>query len=345
MGSSNRKKKEKLKDFQKPKLKVGKTKPKAANFTNTSFKSKAIVVATQSLHTSAPSVSYLFTHHLTLLKHHSSATRRESLSYLTTHLPNALAYASSKTSTSSNGVPPMSAIISALTPLMLDTSQLVRTHLLALFKLLPTSQVAMYIPKILLFVNSATTHITEEIRADSTKFLQWAIGVDPEGAFGGGGWGASLRGIAGCLGWNGAGVKAVVPKGKEMKVVMAHLEVLKYVLEKGLGSFDAEEEMEGVRGIWGDAEVYRLPDRSNTYAYLNLFGAPPASSGGGEFATGEPEDVDARRRYLTDGQGKNILALLSMGLASLKKDGGEVGRTAGKVLSYLLEMVEDKAVE
>jgi pre-rRNA-processing protein IPI1 len=40
MGSSNRKKKEKLKDFQKPKLKVGKTKPKAANFTNTSFKSK-----------------------------------------------------------------------------------------------------------------------------------------------------------------------------------------------------------------------------------------------------------------------------------------------------------------
>lgn len=61
MGSSTRKKKEKKKDFQvcisvalvlfqrvicltrglqKPKLKVGKTKPKASNFTDTSFQSK-----------------------------------------------------------------------------------------------------------------------------------------------------------------------------------------------------------------------------------------------------------------------------------------------------------------
>ena len=40
MGSSTKKKKEKQKDFQKPKLKVGKTKAKPANFTDTSFKSK-----------------------------------------------------------------------------------------------------------------------------------------------------------------------------------------------------------------------------------------------------------------------------------------------------------------
>ena len=40
MGSSAKRKKEKKKDFQKPKLKVGKTKPKAANFTDTSFQAK-----------------------------------------------------------------------------------------------------------------------------------------------------------------------------------------------------------------------------------------------------------------------------------------------------------------
>lgn len=40
MGSSSKKKKEKQKDFQKPKLKVGKAKPKADNFTDTSFKAK-----------------------------------------------------------------------------------------------------------------------------------------------------------------------------------------------------------------------------------------------------------------------------------------------------------------
>lgn len=40
MGSSAKRKKEKKKDFQKVKLKVGKTKAKADNFTNTSFKAK-----------------------------------------------------------------------------------------------------------------------------------------------------------------------------------------------------------------------------------------------------------------------------------------------------------------
>lgn len=50
MGSSTKKKKEKKKDFQKPKLKVGKAKAKPANFTDTSFKSKGsttVVAANQ----------------------------------------------------------------------------------------------------------------------------------------------------------------------------------------------------------------------------------------------------------------------------------------------------------
>ena len=40
MGSSVRKKNEKRKDFQRPKLKVGKARPKPDNFTDTSFKAK-----------------------------------------------------------------------------------------------------------------------------------------------------------------------------------------------------------------------------------------------------------------------------------------------------------------
>lgn len=255
----------------------------------------------------------------------------------------------------------MSTIVTALTPLMLDTSQLVRTHLLALLKILPCEQVAMYIPKILLFVNSATTHITEDIRADSTKFLEWAIGVDREGAFGGGGWGNSLRGIAGCLGWTGGGVKAVVPKGKETKIVLQHLGTLKAVLEAGLASCGNEEQDgKGVRGLGllhGSSEAYMIPNKSNVYAYLNLFSTPSANiSGGGSGGigtagsgsmamVGEPEDMDSRRRYLKDGPGKGALAVLKIGLSSLKKDGGEVGRVAGKVLAYLDEMLEEKVVE
>jgi hypothetical protein len=40
MGSSVKKKRDKKRDFQKPKLKVGKSRPKADNFTDTSFKAK-----------------------------------------------------------------------------------------------------------------------------------------------------------------------------------------------------------------------------------------------------------------------------------------------------------------
>jgi pre-rRNA-processing protein IPI1 len=40
MAKSSKAKKEKKQDFRKPKLKVGKTKAKAANFTDTSFKAK-----------------------------------------------------------------------------------------------------------------------------------------------------------------------------------------------------------------------------------------------------------------------------------------------------------------
>ena len=47
MAKGGRKKKEKRKDFQKVKLKVGKKKPQAENFTVTTFKSQAIHIQEQ----------------------------------------------------------------------------------------------------------------------------------------------------------------------------------------------------------------------------------------------------------------------------------------------------------
>jgi pre-rRNA-processing protein IPI1 len=43
MAKSTRAKKEKKKDFQKAKLKVGKAKPKASNITDVSFKAKCMI--------------------------------------------------------------------------------------------------------------------------------------------------------------------------------------------------------------------------------------------------------------------------------------------------------------
>jgi pre-rRNA-processing protein IPI1 len=47
MGKSAKAKKEKKKDFQKAKLKVGKTKPKASNATDTSFKARCKITNTE----------------------------------------------------------------------------------------------------------------------------------------------------------------------------------------------------------------------------------------------------------------------------------------------------------
>lgn len=44
MGSSAKRKAEKKKDFQKPKLKVGKAAAKPSNFTDTSFRAKCMLI-------------------------------------------------------------------------------------------------------------------------------------------------------------------------------------------------------------------------------------------------------------------------------------------------------------
>ncbi|RMZ74365.1 pre-rrna-processing ipi1 [Pyrenophora seminiperda CCB06] len=81
--SSKKKKESKKKDFQKPKLKVGKARPKAANTTDTSFRAKSIALKQQALSTTAPTLEAQCAHHLGLLNHKSDTQRKESLAFLT----------------------------------------------------------------------------------------------------------------------------------------------------------------------------------------------------------------------------------------------------------------------
>ncbi|RPA96425.1 hypothetical protein L873DRAFT_1694498 [Choiromyces venosus 120613-1] len=358
MGASAKRKKEKQKDFQKPKLKVGKAKAKPDNFTNTSFKSKAITLATQSLHTSAPSTSYLFTHHLSLLTHHNASTRKESLSYLKTHLPTALSTTTSNPNAISS-LPTTSSLISSLLPLILDPAASVRAQLLTLLSHLPQTHIALHTRKILLFVNSAMTHISSEIRADSPKFLDWLVGACGEDVFSAGGWGVCLRGLCGCLGFagaggSGAGGKAssiVLPKVQDVKIALPHLSVLTKVLEAGLvGRVDVEGQEDGRRrrpdGLHVSYEAHKLPSRSNAYASLGLFEPLGAVSKDGVLQEAEPEDRVSRMRYLTGGgSGRAVFDSLTAGLGRLKKDGGEVGRAAGKALAVLDAASKEDLVE
>lgn len=164
---------EKRKDFSKTKLKVGKTKQVPANQTDTSFRSKAIVLPKQSV-TREVGVKEARTlqHFLGLVTHKSGDTRRDAMQQMTAHL-------ASHPPTVSTTLTPL---MKALCPMMIDDTTAVRKLVLELFRtvLLETRGVRRealnsHTQLVLLYIASAMTHIAPSIRADSTKFLGWAM--------------------------------------------------------------------------------------------------------------------------------------------------------------------------
>ncbi|KAF3911634.1 hypothetical protein AA313_de0201789 [Arthrobotrys entomopaga] len=353
MGSSSKKKKEKQKDFAKPKLKVGKTKPKADNHTSTSFKSKAIVVGHQSLNTAAPTLQTQLKHNLTLLNHHAYNTRRDSLAHIASVL------------SSSAPNPPISysILLPALAPLILDSAAPVRTQLLTLLTnltkpkdlrqdaIIPVDAVRMHTPLFLLYIHSAMTHISTDIRGDSTNFLSWLLDVVGEDAVRGAkGWGKTLKCWMVLLGWESGksdpGIRTSTIEfsdpGKNKKASQQHLTVLKKFLSVGMLENELQFSHYDVR--MADllrphqyTESYLMPKTSNIYAHLSLFATSGVTENvNEEDAEGSAEDFDSRRRIVKNVFEGNIRAGLHMRL----QEGGEIGRLAGGLLKTL-----DKALK
>ncbi|CCG82088.1 Pre-rRNA-processing protein ipi1 [Taphrina deformans PYCC 5710] len=161
---------EKRKDFAKTKLKVGKSRQLPANHTDTSFRSKAVVLPKQSV-TQEANVKELQTlsHLLALLSHKSGDTRKDALQQLTAHL--------------AANPPRLSTIVTpvmkALCPLIIDDTTSVRKQLLeilnSVLSKLPRQTLNTHVRLLLLYVSSAMTHISPSIRADSTKYLDWTM--------------------------------------------------------------------------------------------------------------------------------------------------------------------------
>lgn len=167
---SKKKKLEKKKDFQKAKLKVGKTARKPDNYTNTSFVAKSISLPNQSVAKKASTSNgpVDLSHHIALTKHHSAQTRKEVLLFIENHLP-------------SN--PSMyKQIITATVPLITDQSQSVRLGLVSLIRACATKQVGLlelHMRSIVLYLVSAMTHIQPDIRATSTSLLGLLVEMAP----------------------------------------------------------------------------------------------------------------------------------------------------------------------
>ncbi|GAB7352591.1 hypothetical protein MBLNU459_g2972t1 [Dothideomycetes sp. NU459] len=330
MGSSARKKKDKKKDFQKPKLKVGKTAPKASNFTDTSFRAKSIVLSQQSLTTSAPSASAQFSQQLSLVTSKSDSQRRDAVAYLTNTISERRA---------GEDLPlPVATILPKVQPLILDGSKSVRENLVKLLRSLPGAEVASQIDQLLLYVRAGMTHLAADIRSSSLDVLELLLQVgDEELVSCAGGWLKTLNCFMSLLGWQNVEKQgkwsshrvASGKPGSESKPLVRQLSVLAVFLEAGF-----RQEHDGNRGAKEAAQMFpvsgreplMLYTRSNPFRSLNLFGAPRDAE------SNMYDDAEARKRAFEE----QALAAVLRGISEAKKEGGEVGRAAAGVEKVLV---------
>ncbi|KAN0073562.1 Rix1 complex component involved in 60S ribosome maturation domain containing protein [Elaphomyces granulatus] len=331
MGSSQKKKREKQKDFLKSKLKVGKSRPKASNYTDTSFRSKAIVINQQSLKTDAPSTSTQFSHHISLLSSKSDVQRRESLAHLTTAI--------ASRPVDSPLPQPVSLILPSVLPLFLDGSNAVRSQLLKLLRTFPTADVEGHISQILPYIRAGMTHLAVDIRVSAVEVLSWLVSaVGPEVVSCAGGWVKTLNCFLSLLGWHteesakwSANRISFGKHGTEGKLTTKALQALADFLLAGIGRRNDSDKYSPTTLPWIfplDSAVYHtIPSKTSLYDYLNLFGQP-------RDAEGEMyEHHEDRYRIFRD----LFLKPIERGVENARKEGGDVGRASAALAKVLTE--------
>ncbi|KAG7662684.1 IPI1 [[Candida] subhashii] len=357
---SKRKRQEKAKDFVKTKLRVGKTAAKPDNYTDTSFVAKTISLPNQSISTRSTTTKTATTtnksqdvdlsHHLSLTKHHSSTTRKEVLNYIENHLPsNPSSYKQILTST---------------IPLILDESAKVRTALMSLLSASAKKQpglLDLHIRSIILFINSAMTHIQPDIRHSSTKFLDILIEHAGE-SLTKGYFIKIIRSYFTLMAWNliedkksnsiAISANTASLGGGTKKARIGHLEVLKKFLKVSLFAMDNSEEhdMEGLISVHPQSYRYILQSMGTPQAYasLKLFvkelpkrhdergGSSDDSFTIKDLDSISAEDLETRKKVMVD----VFMNQMIKHLKGLIKEGGEVGREANSCLSLLEELTK-----
>ncbi|KAK4550759.1 hypothetical protein LTR36_000338 [Oleoguttula mirabilis] len=335
MGSSTKKKKEKAKDFQKTKLKVGKARPKNTNATDTSFAAKSIVFKQQSVSETRDATA-LFNHNLSLLSSKTEPQRRDALQYLT-----------AACQVAGKDLPqPASAIVSKAQPLILDGSKGVRQQLLKLFKALQGDIGPL--EQLLLYTRAGMTHLSTEIRLSALEVLDWLLQTQPEAVLAcPGGWVKTLKTFQNLVSWQGglsatgatmngkwSATKAATSLGSN-KLLVHQLNTLATFLAAALTSEPVDpnasaERAAGLFPLW-HTDAHMLPKKSNPFGYLNLFGAP-------RDAESEVYDNAESRAEIFGELG--ILEAFQAGVREAKKEGGEVGRAAA-LIDKALSLADD----
>lgn len=283
----------------------------------------------QSLHVSAPSTSTQFLHHLSLLSSRSDSQRRDSLSYLTSVL---------NCRTDNTSLPrPTSIVLPKIYPLILDGTNSVRQQSLRLLQCLPGDEISDRVPEILPYIRAGMTHLAADIRLSCIDVLAWLMEIAPNGVVScAGGWVKTLNCFLALFGWHGHEATQLPASNRvsfgtvagDGKIQARNLQVLAQFLNAGfraLPQLDEESERVELRFPLSHTQHHLLPQRSNPYGYLCLFGQQQDDD------ADMLEDWQDRIRVFHDRFAPSVAA----GLASAKTRGGEVGRAAGLVAKSL----------
>jgi len=217
----------------------------------------------------------------------------------------------------------------------------------------------MYVPKLMLYITSAMTHLAPEIRGDSTKYLIWLLGINADSVLRNGGWAKGLRGLIGVLGWgtakdngciSGSGSGGAAARGK---IRMQHIGALRELLQAGLLDDHVMSPLSNNGAgdsLWKSgfphwtSHLHMLPNKpnqSNTFSYLGLFSVAQSSDG----ENAGVEDLEARKRWLVEGPGKDALRSLRLGVEGVRKEGGEIGRLGAQIAAVLDDALNTEGEE
>ena len=188
---------------------------------------------------------------------------------------------------------------SALLELLVDLSP----------QIVPKEALQAHLPMLLLYIQSAMTHIQSDIRSDSTKFLNWTLDIDGPAVVRES-WGKILASYSGLLGWTVGGrekPRIQLARGSSfignVNVTARHVATLYVFLCTGISettsttrqsrpktiNYNTTKSMSLQHPLIG---CYLLPSHSAPFAHLSLFSSgqidPQLSS----------HDVTSRRTQL-----------------------------------------------
>jgi hypothetical protein len=200
----------------------------------------------------------------------------------------------------------------------------VRSALLELFEhlspgVVPKEALQAHVPMLLLYIQSAMTHIQSDIRSQSTKFLGWLLDIGGTEIVKAS-WTKVLATYAGLLGWTDGREKARIQldRGSSMvgnvMVTNRHVSILYSLLSRGISEISASKPSRPKLLNYNTTrlttlqhpriECYLLPTHSAPFAHLNLFSS----------STTDPQvsshDITSRRIQFSSNYLKPLLIYL-----------------------------------